>query len=68
MTLLMQIVLGYVLESKALAAARLACRSWRQAAATAPCVLRVMLPSNQADMRNKLAMLLQVKCQQHSSP
>jgi hypothetical protein len=56
----MQIVLGYLTDSRSVAAARLACKSWRQAAAAAPCAVRVVLPSGAPNMRDKLAMLLRV--------
>ncbi|KAF6253885.1 hypothetical protein COO60DRAFT_1628088 [Scenedesmus sp. NREL 46B-D3] len=55
-----QIVLGYLTDSRSVAAARQACKSWRQTAAAAPCAIRVVLPSGAANMRHKLAMLLKL--------
>uniref|UniRef100_A0A383WIA2 F-box domain-containing protein n=1 Tax=Tetradesmus obliquus TaxID=3088 RepID=A0A383WIA2_TETOB len=55
-----QIVLGYLTDSRSVAAARQACSSWRQAAAAAPCAVRVVLPSGVANMRDKLTLLLRL--------
>jgi hypothetical protein len=57
----LQIVLGYLTDSRSVSAARQACKSWRQAAAAAPCAVRVVLPSGVRNMRDKLATLLKVR-------
>lgn len=60
-SLCLQIVLGYVQDTKSIAAARQVCRAWHQASAAAPATIHIALPGNIAEMRSKLALVLQVR-------
>lgn len=59
-----QIVLGYISDTRSMAAARQVCKSWHAASSAATATVSVSLPGNIQDMRSKLALLLHVSAHQ----
>jgi hypothetical protein len=56
----LQIVLGYISDTRSMAASRQVCKAWHAASTAATATVSVSLPGNIQDMRSKLALLLHV--------